>query len=356
MNREQFFARLGALDQDRLAKALWNLYWRGSATLRERIERELEPAGSRPRPKPPVVPDPESTLFAVQDFAELARAGAYIAGDRRVSPRERTRWRFTFRRLMKDSGASLADMDSMAGAEAMELLIELAQEMRGYEYFRSEDPIEAAAVVISDEVALLWGAVIKRRGFAQFASLAAPQLIRWESPYGWTRTGYGRVPERETSLAAVLEHLLKLPDHWVTFTDRYLDALDRIIAPAAASPSPKQRRRNSSPVSRSDQDQSRAARAKRLAQWHELLLEHLFGTEAEDRLDRIAAHRALGGPELDYFKALLAQRRDELESARTLISGALEKLPGNTRFYELAADLDAPIPKRALELARRWAS
>jgi len=33
---------------------------------------------------------------------ELAESGAYIAGDRRVSRTERTKWRVTFRRLATD--------------------------------------------------------------------------------------------------------------------------------------------------------------------------------------------------------------------------------------------------------------
>jgi hypothetical protein len=37
MDREQFFAKLGALDEDRVKKVLWNLYWRGSAPMRERV-------------------------------------------------------------------------------------------------------------------------------------------------------------------------------------------------------------------------------------------------------------------------------------------------------------------------------
>ena len=32
--------------------------------------------------------------------------------------------------------------------------------------------------------------------------------MRWESAHGWTRTGFGRVREQETSLAAVLARLL----------------------------------------------------------------------------------------------------------------------------------------------------
>lgn len=32
MDREQFFGRLAALDEERLKKALWSLYWRGTGT------------------------------------------------------------------------------------------------------------------------------------------------------------------------------------------------------------------------------------------------------------------------------------------------------------------------------------
>ena len=44
MDRAQFFGRLAGLDEERLRKALWNVYWRGSAVMRQRIEAELDPA------------------------------------------------------------------------------------------------------------------------------------------------------------------------------------------------------------------------------------------------------------------------------------------------------------------------
>src|SRR5262249_61369025 len=44
MNRDEFFAKLADMDEDRIKKALWNLYWRGPAQVRERIESELDPA------------------------------------------------------------------------------------------------------------------------------------------------------------------------------------------------------------------------------------------------------------------------------------------------------------------------
>lgn len=43
MNRDEFFAKLAGLDEDRTKKVLWNLYWRGPAQLRERIESGLDP-------------------------------------------------------------------------------------------------------------------------------------------------------------------------------------------------------------------------------------------------------------------------------------------------------------------------
>lgn len=41
MNREQFFRAMSGHDDDQLRKALWNLYWRGTADVRRRIETEL---------------------------------------------------------------------------------------------------------------------------------------------------------------------------------------------------------------------------------------------------------------------------------------------------------------------------
>lgn len=212
MNREQFFAKLAALDEERLKKALWNVYWRGSATMRERIEAELDPDERdrrRQLVKEPI--DSHEVLYEVREFVALARSGAYLGGDRRVSPRERTRWRFTFQRLVADAQDALQGEAFDAAATAVEQLVDLACEMRAYDYVRSEDPIEAARFVVSDMVALLWGKVRDRFGFAGFAGLAAPQLIRWESRFGWTRSGWGRVADKEASLASVLAGMLGSP-------------------------------------------------------------------------------------------------------------------------------------------------
>jgi len=215
----------------------------------------------------------------VADFVALARSGAYLAGDRRVSPKQRTRWRFTFQRLSADAQRALRDPEPEQAATAIEQLVDLACEAREHDYFRSADPIEAARFVVSDLVALLWATLLDRYGFASFAQRAAPQLIRWESGYGWTRTGFGRTAEKETPLATVLARMLQPPDTWVGFTDAYLAALDQI---AGASAAPRRIGR------------SRDQRTEALAAWHLLLLEHLADTEAEDRLDRLTQHPALG--------------------------------------------------------------
>jgi hypothetical protein len=338
MNREQFFGQLATLDEPRLKKVLWNLYWRGSAATRERIEAEIDPdqhdRGKR-RSKEPV--DPQQLLGEVSDFVALARSGAYMAGDRRVSPRERSRWRLTFKRLVSAAQDGLRAEDAAAAAAALEQLIDLACESRDYEYFHSEDPMEAAGFVVSNAVALLWAALQAQYGFAGFAQRAAPQLIRWESRYGWTRSGWGRVSEKETSLASVLAQMLPAPDMWVGFADRYLDALDRLTrnAPARADRIWRSTGR--------DRDQ----RAANLAEWHVLLLERLIGSEAEDRLDQLARHPALGGPELEFLQAQLAHQRGEVSAARGLVQAALQQLPGHEGFLEFATEIGAPFPPRA---------
>jgi hypothetical protein len=344
MNREQFFGQLSALDEQRLKKALWNLYWRGSAATRERIEAEINPdqhdRGAR-RSKQPA--DPHQVLSEVDEFVALARSGAYMAGDRRVSPRERTRWRLSFKRLVTDAQDGLRrGQDAAAAATAMERLIDLACEARDFEYFHSEDPMEAAGFVVSDAVALLWATLQAQQGFAGFAQRAAPQLIRWESRYGWTRSGWGRISQKETWLASVAAQILSAFDAWVVFTDHYLHALDRLAGDAPARPN-----RSWLPTGR-----DRERRTTDLAQWHGLLLERLVGSEAEDRLERLASHPALGGPELVFLKAQLAHQRGEAGTARSLVHAALQQLPGHKGFLDFASEIGAPLPPHAQQIIK----
>ena len=182
MDREQFFAVTSGLDREGLQKTLWNLYWRGTASMRERIEAELASGDCAHPPRPAkALPDPATVRSEVAEFAELARSGAYLGGNRRVSPRERSRWRFTFKRLATEAQDAMRAEDAKPAASALEQLIDLACDARDYDYFRSDDPVAAAGFVVSDVAAVLWKSVWERQGFQAFAETAAPQLIRWES-------------------------------------------------------------------------------------------------------------------------------------------------------------------------------
>jgi hypothetical protein len=345
MNREEFFAKLSSLDEARLRKVLWSLYWRGSAPLRERIEAEIDPAEhDRRRRAAAQPPDPDLVLYEVREFVELARAGSYMAGDRRVSPKERTHWRVTFRRLAADAQSALRAEDAGAAEEALALIIDLACEMRDRTYFRSEDPVEAARFVVSDAVALLWESVRDRHGVQALAQRAPAQLIRWELRYGWTH-GWGQVHDKESTLAVVIARLLPVPDLWTVFADRYLDALDQVARAEAANPKSRH------PWVFPDEGYARRNRTDNLAEWHGLLLERLAGSEAEDRLDRLVRHPALGGPELIFLRARLACARDDLDSARKLVQDCLQQLPGHAGFTDFAAAIGAELPQRARELA-----
>jgi hypothetical protein len=347
MNREEFFAKLSPLDEDRLRKVLWNLYWRGSAPLRERIEGELDPAEQARRKRAAAEPaDPDWVLYEVREFVELARAGAYIAGDRRVSPKERTRWRVTFRRLAVDAQSALRAEDSGPAEEAVALIIDLACEMKDSGYFRSEDPVEAARFVVSDAASLLWGTVRDKHGFRAFAERAMVQLIRWESQYGWTR-GWGQVHDKETSLASVLTRMLRVPDTWTVAADRYLDALDQVARAETAKPDSR-RIYGSGGYGRGDY--ARHQRTSDLAEWHDWLLDRLAGSEAEDRLDRLVRHPALGGPELTFLRARLARQQGDFDGARKLVQDCLQELPGHQGFVDFATEIDANLPPRAREL------
>jgi hypothetical protein len=343
LDRKQFFDKLAEMDEEGLKKSLWTIYWRGTASTRERIEAAIDPqVEAVRRAAAKTLPDPDVVLWEVKEFVSLARAGSYLAGDRRVSPRERTRWRHTFRRLAGESLDALGAQNAESAMAAMAALIDLACEMRDYDYFRSEDPVEAARFVVSDAAAALWSRSRQEYGLAGFAERAAGQLLRWESRYGWTRRGDGWVSTRETTLAHVVAGLLPVPDVWGEFADHYLRALDRTAEGGHAA----RRRRG----------QTGQARAEALSEWHGLLLERLVGSDYEDRLDALVEHPALAGPERTFLQARLEDGRGDRDRARVLVRTCLTSRPGHRDFLAFAEEVGASTPEQAKRPVRAGAA
>ncbi|HEX2746272.1 MAG TPA: hypothetical protein VHO07_21550 [Streptosporangiaceae bacterium] len=347
MNRDEFYAKVSPLDADQLRKALWTLYWRGTAQVRERVEDTLSPVDT-PKRKAQYLPDPDQVLDDVTQFVSLARDGAYMYGDRRVSRTERSKWRLTFRNLAAQAQSALHAADTRPGERAIEQLIDLACEIRGVDYFHSEDPVEAARFVVSHAAAALWQTMLDQHGFAAFSERAAPQLIRWESGYGWTRRGDGKVAENETRLAEVLEPLLTGPDMWRGFAVSYLSALDAVARKEAAGEGKASRQRSRG---LSDADYTRKSRAGTLTAWHARLAAHLVGTDDSGLVDRLVSHRALAGPQVTYLRALTTRGAGDLDLARKLIADCLEELPGSYEFHSFAAEIGAILPPRARQVA-----
>jgi len=159
-------------------------------------------------------------------------------------------------------------------------------------------------------------------------------------------SGPSGVPDRDEPVSTyhhlfAWPRLITVPDHWITFTDRYLDALDDVAGHNSAKAPSRQRAT----------DQGRERRTGNLAGWHLTLLDRLFGGSAEDRLDRLAAHPALGGPDLAYFQAQLSRHRGDPATARRLVGDALDRLPGHRDYLTLAKQIDAPLPDRTREVA-----
>jgi hypothetical protein len=343
MSHDEFYTAMAPNDDARLRKILWTVYWRGNAQLRERIEDELR-SPEQPKVKPKQeLPDPGTVLGEVTTFVNLARDGAYMAGDRRVHYTERSRWRLKFRRLAADALAALRADNPGPAEKAVAEMVDLACGMKTYDYFHSDDPVEAAKFVVSDAVAVLWESVLRRDGFAAFARRVPEQLIRWEANYGWTRRGYGQVPEKETALAVPLARLLTTPDMWRKFAEAYLDALD--IAGRADSGQPR--------TVYGTFDETRYRRHERtqdLATWHEMLLDRFAGSPEDELLDRLAVSPALAGPELTFLRARIAERRGDVAQAATLVTECLQELPGHQGYLDLAVEVGAELPARAREL------
>ncbi len=209
--------------------------------------------------------------------------------------------------------------------------------MKRYDYFHSDDPVEAAKFVVPEAVAALWESVLRHGGFAALAARAPEQLIRWEADYGWTRRGYGQVAERETPLAVPLALLLTTPDMWRTFAEAYLEALE---AAGRADP----RRPRTVYGTFDEPSYRRKERADDLAAWHEMLLDRFAGTPEDELLDRLAASPALAGPELIFLRARMAERRGDVSQAATLVAKCLKELPGHQAYLDFAVEVGAQLP------------
>lgn len=329
LSREDFSRKLAPLDEDALRKALWTLYWRGSAQMRERILDTLDPVRAKVRRAAANAPaDGALTLARIKTFAALARAGAYLAGDRRVSPSQRTKWRTEFKGLATDAVSALRGEESEKASRALAILIDLACEVGSYDYFRSEDAVAAARFVVSDAAEAIWTVARAQHGITGMADLVAPQLIRWERRHGWTRFGEGWVAEHERSLAEVLAPMLTNTDAWGAFAAAHVRALDGLTT--------TRRHRYDDPV---------RDRASNLAQWNAMLLDRLVDTEYEPLLDALVKHPALVGSERTFLASRLAHLRGDDGSARRLIGTCLKDLPGHSDYREFALVLgSSPEP------------
>jgi hypothetical protein len=205
--------------------------------------------------------------------------------------------------------------------------------------------VAAAKFVVSDAVAALWESVLRHDGFTAFTQRVPAQLIRWEAEYGWTRQGYGQVPDKETALGALLARLLTTPDMWQAFAEAYIAALDAI---GQAAP-PKSRFLYAS-FDFDEGKYQRQERAKNLTLWHELLLDH-FGAGPDDELiDRLTASPGLAGPDLTFLRARIAERRGQGAQATALVTECLKELPGHQAYLDFAAEIGAQLPLHAREL------
>ncbi len=271
LSREEFFDKLAGLDRTDLQKALWTLYWRGPEPIRERVLDLVDPKQATAREQAAKkLPDAVSVLREVEEFAELAKSGAYLGRDRRVSPKERTRWRLTFRRLAQQAEAALRGDNLEAAVEALTTLVDLACETARYDYFRSEDPMEAARFVVSDVVAAIWARLRDVYGATHMAEQAVGHLMSWESQYGWTRVGQGWVADRESTLTSTLATFLTLPDLWTTAAASYVQALER----------------------QHTRGVGRQTNHRDLSSWNRLLVEHL---ESSDEAELLATLRKIAG-------------------------------------------------------------
>ncbi len=335
MDKTAFLKALDGRSPEDLRTMLWTAYWRGTAAMRERIEELLAPQEAAAKRAVEARVDPTFCLDEVVTFCARARNGDYMRGARDLGRKEVTGWRFTLRRLFDESCRLLEQNDFQEGSEALETLLDFTCELKGRCYFRSEDQVEAAKVVVSDRVEALWLAQIRQEGFAFFIRKAPAQLLRWEEPFGWTTFGGGQTAEKERKLADLLPRLLPGADGFLVFCRAYLETLEG-LQPRRTDPKERKRTWND-PLADFTRDSEK--RADRLEDWHALMLDRLKGTEDEPILERILGHRAIQGPETWHLLGRLRQAQGRLDEAQVLIKKALSRYPGSKEFQSTALEL-----------------
>ena len=67
-----------------------------------------------------------------------------------------------------------------------------------------------------------------------------------------------------------------------------------------------------------------------------MLLDRFAGTPEDDLLDRLAASPAPARPELNFLRARLAERRDDVPQATAFVARCLKEMPGHHAYLDFA--------------------
>lgn len=207
----------------------------------------------------------------------------------------------------------------------------------------------ALRIVVSDLVDLLWRSTLAGSGFPALVARVPRDLIRWESAFGWTRSGGVRIAQKERQLANVLAALLPGHDAWAALADAWVVAFAGVCRRAAS--------RDRSLCRASSGYVPRTSSA--FARWHDLLYQHLHGSDAADRLVRLAVIPGDHAWDLWLLRVRLARDAGRLQDARRIVLAALEEWPGSHELIEIACAVEAPLPAALREaheahaLARR---
>lgn len=350
LKKEELLAKLAPLEDGRLRQLLCEVYRGGPDTVRARIEAVISPEATAARPDPE---DAGAVLDGVRAFLDLVDADAFLFG-REVSPKRKTQWRHEYRKAFEDLARLLSSPAVERASALLEEAIELATRVDANTHFRSEDPNEAAKVVVSDQVAALWTSYSLREGVPGLLSRALPQLWAWERQYGWTR-GFGSVAGRERALGDVLAGLLTVRPAWERAASAWRELLDARHA-ESAPPAQVTRGKQARPLKpwelerfESERRRQRERRAMNLCSWHTHLAEQLGGDDP--LVQAVLDHPAVDAPYTWLVKAKVAEKRGALTELRALIERGLDRLPGFDELVLIGLRAGIELPPKAEQLA-----